>query len=195
MVRALSATGPHHLGWIAIGAAVGFTSSFVFADLLHLPTPAFHVAYFLIVGGFVILYVHSTRLDVRAVLRHRLRPALVLGILGWLILVRRVVADPPSVGLTGAWYAGDLIGRGLVYGAVDGVLLSSFPWLVVWRAMGGESGSFVKRVQLNILVLTCVLVMTSAYHAGYPAFRGGKRSRRTSATSSRLCRPCSPLTQ
>ena len=168
------ALGWGHLGWIVGGAALGFTSSFAFADLLRLPTAAYHLAYFILVGTFVTLYARSTRLRLRAILRRRLTSALVLGALGGIVLMRRVIAELPSAGPSGMWFAWDLLWRGLVYGAVDGVLLSAFPWLVVWRALGGESAPLGKRIQLNLVAVGAVLLVTSAYHAGYPDFRGPK---------------------
>lgn len=57
---------------------------------------------------------------------------------------------------------------------VDGALLSSFPWLVAWRAFDGESSSFARRVAISLLALGSALLVTSAYHCGYRDSRGPK---------------------
>jgi hypothetical protein len=170
----VTTTNTDHLAWIMASAMVAFTWSYVFTDLLDIPAPLYHGLYFAVVAGLVLLYVRTTRADIHALLRRRLARAVVFGIVVGLVLVRRVLQDPPSAGASGAWYAWDLVWRGVLYGVVDGVLLSAFPWLVVWRAFDGESASLVDRVKLHAVVVVSVVLMTSVSHAGYPEFRGDK---------------------
>lgn len=113
--------GRRHLLWIPCAAALGFLSSFVFADVLRLSVAGYHLAYFALVATFFAVYTIRTGLRVFAVVRRRLPLALSLGVLGWLVLTRRVLADPPGSGSSGLLFAWDL-----------------FPWLVVWRALGGS---------------------------------------------------------
>jgi len=166
--------GRRHLLWIPGAAALGFLASFVFADQLRLPAAVVHAIYFGLAAGFLIAYATLTRLSLRAVLRRRLLAAVALGVLGGLVLTRRVFADPPSVGPSGFLFVWDVLWRGVLYGAIDGALLSSFPWLVAWRAFDGESSSVVKRVVISLLALGSALLVTSAYHCGYRDFRGPK---------------------
>lgn len=166
--------GLRHLLWVPCTVGLAFLSSFVFADFLRLPAPVYHAVYFTLVAGFFGLYAQRTRLPLRTVLRRRLVPALVFGVLGGLVLARRVLVDAPSAGPQGFLFLGDLFWRGLVYGTVDGLLLSAFPWLVTWRALSGERSSLVKCAGVNLLALGLALVVTSAYHLGYRDFRGPK---------------------
>jgi hypothetical protein len=166
--------GPRHLLWIVGAAAAGFLASYVFADLLRLPAAMYHLVYFVLVSSFVGLYAARTGVSLRATLRRRLGSALLFGALGGLALTRRVLADSPSPGPQGLAFAWDLLWRGLIYGALDGVLLSAFPWLVTWRALGGESSAPARRVGISGLALALALVVTSAYHLGYADFRGPK---------------------
>lgn len=163
-----------HLLWIPSAAAVGFLTSFVFADWLRLPTAIYHAVYFIVVIGLLGLYARWTRLPLGAVLGRRIGFAIVLGVLGGLALVRRVLADPTSAGHLGVPFVWDVLWRGVLYGAVDGALLSSFPWLVTWRALDGEGSSVPRRVAIGLLALGSALLVTSAYHAGYRDFRGPK---------------------
>ena len=102
--------GPRHLRWIAGAAAVGCLSSYVFADLLRLPAAIYHPIYFLLVGGFLTLYAARTGLPLRATLRRRLGPGLLLGTVGGLALMQRVLADSPSPGPQGLAFAWDFCG-------------------------------------------------------------------------------------
>ncbi len=64
--------------------------------------------------------------------------------------------------------------RGLVYGAIDGLLLTVFPWVVTWRARNAEEKPFAKKLAVGFFAWILILVMTTAYHAGYADFRSGK---------------------
>jgi hypothetical protein len=100
---------------------------YVFADLLRLPAAIYHAIYFLLVGGVVTLYVARTGLPLRATLRRRLGPGLLLGAVGGLALMQRVLAESPSAGPQGLAFAWDFLWRGLIHGAMDGVLLPRSP--------------------------------------------------------------------
>jgi hypothetical protein len=177
--------GWHHLGWIPGAAAVGFSSAFLLTDIVQIPVAAYHVVYFGLVGVLVTVYGHTTRLRLGAVIRPRLALALSLGVVTGFALVRRVLADPPSSGPSGVLLAWDLLWRGVVYGVVDGVLLSAFPWLVTWRALGGESASVMRRVAIGAVALASSLIVTSSYHVGYRDSRGPSWPRPTWGTPTR----------
>jgi hypothetical protein len=149
-------------------------SSYLFADLLRLPAAMHHLVYFVVVCAFVAFYAMRTGLALRATLRRRLALALLLGALGGLVLMQRVLAEPPSAGSQGLAFVWDLLWRGVIYGAMDGVLLSAFPWLVAWRALGGESAPPARQAGISGLALGLALVVTSGYHLGYSDFRGPK---------------------
>ena len=82
-------------------------------------------------------------------------------------------AEPPTPGPAGLTLAWAVLWRGVAYGAVDGLLLSAFPILVVFAA---AEGSRLRRrkfgtVAVGAAALLASLVMTSVYHLGYSDFR------------------------
>jgi hypothetical protein len=166
--------GWRHLGWIPAAATVGFSSAFLLTDVVQIPVVAYHLVYVCLVGLLVTAYGRITRLRIGALIRPRLALAISLGAVTGLALMRRVLADPPSTGPSGGLFVWDLLWRGVIYGTVDGVLLSAFPWLVTWRALRGESRSAMGQVGIGLVALVASLVVTSAYHVGYRDFRGAK---------------------
>jgi hypothetical protein len=63
-----------------------------------------------------------------------------------------------------------------MYGAVDGLLLSAFPILVVFAAFAG-SRLRARRgglVAVGALAMAASLLMTATYHLGYSDFRSSK---------------------
>jgi hypothetical protein len=163
-----------HLAWIPAGAGTSFLASFLFGDLLTLPVDLYYLIYFAIIVGFLLFYVSATGLELRPVLSRRLLPAMVLGAVVALAMVRNVLARPPTEPLAGAVLVWALGWRGVVYGLVDGLILHAFPWLVVWRALGAEEGGYRRKVQAGFLAWAAILLVTTAYHLGYSDFRSRK---------------------
>lgn len=165
------AVGLGHLAWLAACAAVGFVTAFVFGDRLILPVDLYYLLYFTSVLGFCGYYVHRTHLDLRAWCSRRLFWGLLAGVLIGLVLMQGALARPETPKLSGAllWWA--LFWRGLVYGAVDGVLLLALPWIVTWRAFGAEAGGWRRKVASSAAAWLAILLVTTAYHLGYQDFR------------------------
>lgn len=167
-------SGLRHLVWIPIGALVGFGAAFVFDDLLALPSGLYHTVYFVVVLGFLTFYVWWTGLEVTAWMSRRVAWGIGLGLVGGVVLMQGVFAQPATGGLGGPALAWDVFWRGLVYGSVDGLLLFAFPWVVVWRALGAETGGWPRRVGAGVVAWLAVLIVTTAYHLGYADFRSEK---------------------
>jgi len=166
--------GMPHLLWIPAGGAVAFVAAFVFGDVLELPVDLYYLIYFGAVLGFLVFYGRSTGLEPRTWMGRRWQWAVVLGVVGGVVLARGVLAGPPTPGLSGPELAWALAWRGLAYGAVDGLILLAFPWVVVWRALGAEERGWGARVGAGALAWTAILLLTTVYHLGYRDFRSPK---------------------
>ena len=160
--------------WIAAAGLLGFTMSFVFADALAMPVDAYYLVYSAGVFAFLALYVRRTRLPVRRWLTRRSGWALAAGVAVGLVMVQAVLARPATVRFAGPMLAWVLLWRGLVYGAVDGLLLSAFPWTVVWRGLGAEEKRLPARLGIAGVAWAAIVFVTTAYHLGYRDFRSGK---------------------
>lgn len=165
------------LRWLAAGLVVGFAVPFIFADVLRLPRDLYYGIYATTVVGFFALWARSTGQPLDALIRRRWRLAVVLGLVFALIVAVIVVRTEPVTarpgGLALAWA---VLWRGVVYGAVDGLLLSAFPILAVFAA---SAGSRLRRhilgtAAVGVTALLASLVMTAVYHVGYSEFRSEK---------------------
>lgn len=162
---------PTHLGWIPAAAAVGFSAAFLFGDVITLPVDLYYLIYFALVLGFFTLYVKRTGLELKEWISPRLGWGVALGVAGGIVLMQGVLARPETAHLDGGMLAWAIVWRGVIYGAVDGLLLFAFPWVVVWRAFEvGEKGWGAK-VGAGGVALVSVLLVTTAYHLGYGDFR------------------------
>jgi hypothetical protein len=160
--------------WIPAGAIVGFLASFLLGDMITLPVDLYYLLYFSVVLGFLAWYVRRTGLDLSLWLSRRLPLAITLGLLGGVVLMRAVLARPETPQLEGAALAWAIAFRGVAYGAVDGLLLFAFPWVVVWRALAAERGGWARRIRASGVAFVAMLIVTTAYHLGYRDFRSAK---------------------
>jgi len=168
------AEGLRHLVWLPAACLVGFMTAFVFGDVLTLPVDVYYLLYFASVGAFMTWYVRTTGLDVRKWLSRRLVWSVPLGLVVGLVLMQGVLARPETAKLSGALFAWALFWRGLVYGAVDGILLFSLPWVITWRAFDAERRGAGRKVAASVVAWGAILLVTTAYHLGYADFRSSK---------------------
>jgi hypothetical protein len=80
--------------------------------------------------------------------------------------------QPPSQAPSGLYLAIALVWLGLVYGLLDGLLLTVAPVLAVF---GGDSPGLSGRTgrwRRGAMALVASLFVTAAYHVGYVEFRG-----------------------
>jgi hypothetical protein len=150
-----------------VGFAVPFLGSSVFA-LQH---DVYLGIYFAIVLALFAAYVVATGLDLRATVRRRWKPGVVLGIIVGAALVRNVLSEEATPRPDGAYFVFELIWRGGIYGAVDALLLTVLPCLVVYRGLGGDLATWRRRVAYFAASLVLVMSITAVYHLGFDQYR------------------------
>jgi hypothetical protein len=161
------------LRFLAGGALLAFALPFVLTDLVSINRDLYYGIY---VGSVCVLFWlwrRSAGRPVRQVLTRNWRAAFALAILFGGVMVAVALKESATSRPHGWAFAGALVWRGVVYGLADGLLLSTFPILVVFAAFGARR---TKRALLGIgtLALAASLAFTAVYHLGYADFRGSK---------------------
>jgi len=64
-----------------------------------------------------------------------------------------------------------LIWRGGIYGAIDALLLTVLPCLIVYRSLGGRLATWRRRAAYFAASLVLVITITAVYHLGYSQYR------------------------
>ena len=92
------------------------------------------------------------------------------------VLAAIVLKDAGTSHPGGATFGAEIVWRGIVYGAADGVLLGTFPLLAVFAAIPFKRGRkhWLRTLATGALALVMAFGFTVVYHAGYPDFRSGK---------------------
>lgn len=159
--------------WPLAAAGVGFSSSALFAGVLHWPRNRFVLGYTLLAGAFGAMYLVAARIRPLVQLERRWRAGLLGGLAIGALLARGVAAQPVSARPAGAALAGALVWLGGVYGTVDALLLTVIPVLSVY---GTRPPELMRRASARLrwggLALVASLGVTAAYHLGFAEFRG-----------------------
>ncbi len=159
--------------WVAFAALAGFASSGIFAAWLHWGRNTFVLGYAALAALFLTAYVLIGRVHPTVQLRRHWRAGLVGGVLAGIVLAYGVMAQPASPRPRGMALVGALAWLGVVYGALDALLLSVVPVLSVYGGRPPEElRVWTARVQWGGLALLASLAVTAAYHLGFPEFRG-----------------------
>jgi hypothetical protein len=166
-----SETWATQLRWFAAAAVVGFAVPFIGSSVLRLQHDVYLAIYFVVVLGGFTAYAVATGLDARATVRWHWKLGVVLAIVFGFALVRNVLSEEGTPRPHGAYYVFELIWRGGIYGAVDAVLLTVLPCLVVYRALGGHLATWRRRIGYFAASLALVMTITAIYHLGYAQYR------------------------
>jgi hypothetical protein len=166
-----SGSWAHELQWFAGGALAAFAVPLFFSSALGLHHDLYLAVYFAFVIGLMTLYVRQNAIDVGEVVRRNWRWGLVAGVVVGVPVVRNVFTEAETARPDGIYFAFELLWRGATYGAMDALLLTVFPCLIVYRALGGSLRSWPKRIAYFGVSLVLVMTITASYHLGYEQFR------------------------
>ena len=159
------------LRWFAAAAGVGFAVPFIGSSLVGLQHDLYLGIYFACVLGLCAAYAVATQLDVRETFSRHWKLGLALGVVFGFALVRNVLSGDATPRPHGAYYVFELIWRGGIYGAMDALLLTVLPCLVVYRGLGGRLASWRRRLAYFAASLSLVMTITAVYHLGFAQYR------------------------
>jgi hypothetical protein len=160
--------------WVAAAAGVGFAVPTVFAGWLGLPREQVVLGYLLVVGPFLHGYARWSGVDVADLVRRNWPFGVLAGAVAGAFVVANVLSQPTSAAPAGLDLVVALLWLGLVYGALDALLLSVLPVFATWRAFAGTGWSegWPGRLAVGGVALAASALVTASYHLGYPEFRG-----------------------
>jgi len=156
------------VAWFAGVSAIAFLIPLVFSSWLQLHHDLYYLVYFAIVAVVLATYVRATDIDVSEVIARNWKLSVALGcasgaFVTWSVLGRIDSTPHP----TGAYFAFEILWRGLAYGIVDALLLSAFPGLIAWQLMQRNIDGTARRIKYGVLTFLLVGIITGMYHAGY----------------------------
>ncbi len=162
-----------NVAWIFAAALLGFAIAAVFAGLLRLPRSIYLAVYLVLVVPFLYAFVRWSNLSIGELVRHNWGWGLLAAVVMGAFVVRNVLTQPVSAHAQGLPLALDIAWLGVVYGALDALFLSVLPVLATWQAFSalGWTGTLVGKIGVGAIALLASLLVTVAYHLGYPEYR------------------------
>lgn len=175
LVHTRSATIPDVVrqgAWFVFGSALAFAIPYVGVSLLHLQHDVYYGAYFAVTLALLGTYARAEQVDVRALFTRHWLSSLIIGIPVAAFVVWNVFrTDDATSRPHGAYFAFELLWRGVGYGTVDALLLTVFPCVVAYTMLHGRMTTAFRRARFIAIALPMVLVITATYHLGYPQYR------------------------
>jgi hypothetical protein len=164
------------IGWLIAASLLGFGISAVFAGRLRLARRRFLVPYVTIACLFLYSFVTLNEIDFVSMLTRNWMWGTLAGMLVSIFLVKTVRAQPLSRQSSGMDLFVDIGWAGLVYGLVDALFLNVIPVVAVWLGASsfGWAAAPVGKFSIGAAGLFASLLVTLAYHLGYPEFRNKK---------------------
>ena len=163
-----------YIGWIVAAALLGFVISAVFAGSLRLQRNIYLIPYVLFTSLFLYAYVRWSGLAVGDLIRRHWVWGLVGAVLLAAFTVKNILSQPVSPRSEGFALAFDILWSGAVYGLMDALLLSVLPVLATWQAFSllNWTASWPGKILVGVIAVFASLLVTVAYHLGYPEYRG-----------------------
>ena len=163
-----------YLVWIAVAALLGFAISAIFAGTLHLPRNLYLIPYVGLAGLFIYSYIRWSGLSIPELLLHNWYWGVIGAVLIGVFVIRNVLSQPASPQPEGLTLAFDILWSGVIYGSIDALLLSVIPVHATWAAFSssGLTDTWPGKILVGVLAIVASLMVTSAYHLGYPEYRG-----------------------
>ena len=160
------------LTWLMLACLIGFLVPAIFSMGLRWERSLFLVPYVTIIALFLAVYFRKQPISLKKLLGPW-RVGIIGVAVATLFLMWKVQQSPPSAVPEGIQLVLTLVWVGVIYGAIDGLLLNVLPVLIVYRAWPVEVNKsrqmFIIR---GLLALTASIVVTVVYHLGYTEFHG-----------------------
>ena len=161
-----------HLVWFVLVCVVAFLVPYLGVSVLDMQHDAFYLVYFTITIALIASYIRVEQVDVAEVFRFRWRWSLGIGVVLAAFLAFNVFnTEHATARPHGAYFAFELLWRGVGYGLIDTLLLTVLPCLVAYRLLHGRVGGFKGKLRFTALCLPLVIIVTATYHLGYPQYR------------------------
>jgi hypothetical protein len=162
--------------WILSASLLGFAVAAVFAGWLKMPRNLYLLVYIPVVAALFKIFIVYYRISLNEILSHNWYWGVIGAIPAGAFVIRNVISQPSSKRSTGLDLLTDITWPGLVYGLMDSLLLSVLPILSVKIALTDPfwTQNLFGKIGFCIFGLLASFFVTTAYHLGYPEFRGKK---------------------
>ena len=158
--------------WLVVITLVGFAIPAVLSAGLQWPRSLYLAPYSVVMGGLVLAYLYAVGFRFSELAKNWIVGLLVAAAAS-IYIVFNLASYPRSAPPEGLDLLVSFIWIGVVYGAVDALVLNVFPVIATrGLALAQVRQTWVKLAIRGIAALIVSLIITLIYHVGYAEFRG-----------------------
>jgi hypothetical protein len=163
-----------YVGWVIVAGLLGFALSMIFAGVLRLPRNLYLIPYIGISGLFFYAYIRWSEFSIGELIRHNWIWGLVGAVALALFTIKNILSQPVSPRSEGFSLVFDLLWSGVAYGLMDALLLTVLPVIATWQAFTllNWTVNWPGKILVGAIALLASVLVTAAYHLGYPEYRG-----------------------
>lgn len=159
--------------WTLTAAVAGLASSALFSSLLGWSRARFVGAWLVVASAVVVWYLRASGTRPMVQLTRRAAAGLLAGAIAAAWLTWTVLRQPGGAAPGGGELLTALLWLGVVYGAVDALILSVLPVLTLYGTVPeAELRQPGSRLRHAGIALAGSLLVTAAYHVGFREFQG-----------------------
>jgi hypothetical protein len=156
-----------HVLWIPINAILAFGLPYIAVSIMKISSDSYFGLVVLLSGGLIIYYSKATQFHWKSSLKTGWALGIIIGIFfGLGILSISSISQPGLVSSFFHLSILPLIWRGFVYGLALAILISVFPFIVIWRALAGASPRFFRKFYVTLAAIAAIFLMTVLYNLG-----------------------------
>jgi hypothetical protein len=162
----------HQAVWFVFGSAVAFAIPYAGVSLLGLQHDVYYGTYFAVALGMLAAYARYEKIDMRGLFTRNWVWSLLIGVpVGAFVVWNVFRTDAGTPRPHGAYFAFEILWRGVGYGLIDTLLLTAFPCVVAYSTLNGKISGFAGRARYIALSIPLIILITATYHLGYPQYR------------------------
>ncbi len=159
-----------HLLWFSDGLLLFFLIPWIASTRLQLDNDLYYAIFIWCALTFLYRYARCVNVDVVSLFRRRWRTSLFLGVLVTIYLVVTVWRATPTEGPDGLLLIFEIAWRGVAYGMVSALVLTTFPLAVAHGLLPGDATSLRRRFELAGLALLLIAVLSTTHHRGFEQY-------------------------
>lgn len=163
--------GWKHLIWIIFVCMFVFATPYIFARLLSTPADLYCLIFIVGSSGFIVAYRKISSFKIRNSLKSGWALGSILAIFIGLVFLSfsltktngiseflKIVSSPVVL-----W-------RGIAFGLISGVMISSFPFIIIWRSLAGSDPGNLKKVSILVVAAISIALTSFCYNLGLKGF-------------------------
>ncbi len=160
-----------HIIWIPIDAILVFGLPYLLVNLLEFSPEAYYIWLGIFSAVFVFYYAKYTKLKWTLSLKPGWALGTIMGVFFGLAFLSFAFMAKPNI--ENSFFGAAMLPylwRGLIYGLASAVLISVFPFMVIWRALAGVNPGTMKKIGLTAAAVVSIALMSFLYNFGISDF-------------------------